>query len=150
MLSANSNSAVQDAAYWSMSLKPAVPSDIPELTQQVARAAFPKGCVAMRLRDEFGTLYQDADFADLFPKRGQPALPAWRLALVTVLQFLENVSDRQAANHVRGRIDWKYALGLELHDAGFHFSVLSEFRAWLVNDTACLTACSLIFRIEGW
>jgi transposase len=70
-----------------MSLKPAMPSDIPELTQQVARAAFPKGCVAMRLRDEFGTLYQDADFADLFPKRGQPALPAWRLALVTVLQF---------------------------------------------------------------
>ncbi len=119
-----------------MSLKPAVPSDIPTLTQQVARAAFPKGCVAMRLRDEFGTLYQDADFADLFPKRGQPALPAWRLALVTVLQFLENVSDRQAADHVRGRIDWKYALGLELHDAGFHFSVLSAFRARLVKGEA--------------
>ncbi|WP_415788974.1 IS1182 family transposase [Deinococcus saxicola] len=119
-----------------MSLKPAVTSEIPELTQQVARAAFPKGCAAMRLRDEFGMLYQDADFADLFPKRGQPALPAWRLALVTVLQFLENVSDRQAADQVRGRIDWKYALGLELHDAGFHFSVLSEFRARLVKGEA--------------
>lgn len=119
-----------------MSLKSGLPNEIPEQTQRVARAAFPKGCVAMRLRDEFGTLYRDADFADLFSKRGQPALPAWRLALVTVLQFLENVSDRQAADHVRGRIDWKYALGLELHDAGFHFSVLSEFRSRLVTGEA--------------
>lgn len=90
----------------------------------------------MRLRDEFGTLYQNVDFADLFPKRGQPALPAWRLALVTVLQFLENLSDRQAADQVRGRIDWKYALGLELDDPGFHFSVLSEFRARLIAGQA--------------
>jgi len=34
---------------------------------------------------------------------------------------------------VRSRIDWKYALGLELSDPGFHFSVLTEFRARLLN-----------------
>jgi len=62
----------------------------------------------------------------LYPTRGQPALPAWRLALITVFQFLEHLSDRQAADAVRGRIDWKYALGLDLTDSGFHFSVLTE------------------------
>jgi IS5 family transposase len=52
--------------------------------------------------------------------------------LVTVLQFLEGLSDRQAAEAVRARIDWKYALSLELGDPGFDFSVLCEFRARLV------------------
>ena len=103
---------------------------------RVARRAFPKGSVAIRLRDEFGSLYQDQDFQALFPTQGQPGLAPWRLALVTVLQFLENLSDRQAAEAVRARIDWKYALGLELTDAGFHFSVLTEFRARLVAGGA--------------
>src|SRR2546426_8802504 len=53
---------------------------------------------------------------------------AFRLAFITVLQFLENLSDRQAADAVRGRIDWKYLLGLDLRDPGFDFSILSEFR----------------------
>lgn len=119
-----------------MSLQRTPPNEIPVQTRQIAKAAFPKGSPAMHLRDEFGTLYQDVDFADLFSERGQPALPAWRLALVTVLQFQENLSDRQAADAVRGRIDWKYALGLELNDAGFHYSVLSEFRGRLVEGEA--------------
>jgi transposase len=84
------------------------------------------------MRDELGTLYADNDFAALFPTRGQPAEAPWRLALVTVMQFAENLTDRQAADAVRGRIDWKYALGLELTDAGFDFSVLSEFRQRLL------------------
>src|SRR5262249_11701657 len=71
-------------------------------------------------------------FADLYPNVGQPAEAPWRLALVTILQFAENLTDRQAADAVRGRIDWKYALGLELTDAGFDFSVLSEFRTRLI------------------
>src|SRR5918997_5846971 len=116
-----------------MSLKPLPIADIPEMTVLVARAAFRKGNLYLRLRDELGTLYTDEDFADLFPSRGQPGLPAWRLALVTVMQFLENLPDRQAADAVRARIDWKYALGLELTDAGFHYSVLSEFRKRLVT-----------------
>src|SRR5215213_5781562 len=103
-----------------MSLRPEPIAEIPAETARVARAAFPKGTIVTRLRDEFRTLY---------PTLGQPGLAPWRLALVTVLQFLEHLSDRQAADAVRARIDWKYALGLELTDPGFHFSVLTEFRA---------------------
>ncbi|HET6519571.1 MAG TPA: IS1182 family transposase [Geminicoccaceae bacterium] len=119
-----------------MSLHPEPVGTIPAETARVARAAFPKGTVVMRLRDEFGALYEDEDFAALYPGRGQSGLPPWRLALVTVLQFLELLSDRQAADAVRARIDWKYALGLELTDRGFHFSVLAEFRARLVAGGA--------------
>jgi transposase len=115
-----------------MSLKPMSIPPVPEDTLRVARAAFPKGSLYLRLRDELGALYEDADFAKLFPAVGQPGLPPWRLALVTVFQFLEHLSDRQAAEAVRARIDWKYALGLDLTDPGFHFSVLSEFRARFV------------------
>jgi transposase len=114
-----------------VSLKPSTVPDVPELTARVARAAFPKGNPYLRLRDELGPVFCDADFAALYPQRGQPALSPRKLALVTVLQFAEDLSDRQAADAVRGRIDWKYALGLELDDPGFHFSVLSEFRGRL-------------------
>jgi transposase len=119
-----------------MSLHPEPIGTIPTETARVARAAFPKLSVIMRLRDEFDVLYEDADFAALYPTRGQPGLAPWRLALVTVFQFLEHLSDRQAADAVRARIDWKYALGLELTDPGFHFSVLAEFRARLVAGGA--------------
>jgi transposase len=120
----------------SMSLHQTPIGEIPTETVRVARAAFPKGTLVTRLRDEFTELYKDGDFRRLYPSRGQPGLPPWRLALVTVFQFLEQLSDRQAADAVRGRIDWKYALGLELTDPGFHFSVLTEFRARLVAGQA--------------
>src|SRR5919199_1004790 len=116
-----------------MSLHPEPIGEIPVETARVAHAAFPRGTVITRLRDEFTSLYEDADFRTLYPVRGQPGLPPWRLALVTVFQFLEHLSDRQAADAVRGRIDWKYALGLDLSDPGFHYSVLSEFRQRLVT-----------------
>src|SRR3954447_18304168 len=119
-----------------MSLRPEPIGTIPAETARVARAAFPKGTVVMRLRDEFGALYEDGDFAALYPSRGQSGLPPWRLGLVTGLPFLEHLSDRQAADAVRARIDWKYALGLELTDRGFHFSALAEFRARLVAGGA--------------
>ncbi|MBB5295836.1 transposase (plasmid) [Deinococcus metallilatus] len=117
-------------------LRPEPIGAIPEETVRVARSAFRKGSLAMQLRDELGTLYTDADFADLYPNLGQPALSPWRLALVTVLQFLENLTDRQVADQVRGRVDWKYALGLELTDPGFDRSVLSEFRTRLTQNQA--------------
>jgi transposase len=112
-----------------MSLKPQAIPPVPDNTATIARAAFPKGNTVVRLRDELGTLYQDDQFAALYPQRGQPAAAPWRLALVSVLQFLEGLPDRQAADAVRGRIDWKFALSLDLSDPGFDFSVLSEFRA---------------------
>jgi transposase len=116
-----------------MSLQPQTTDPIPDETQRVARAAFPKGNVYMRMRDELGEVYTDGLFAELFPRRGQPAESPGRLAWVTVLQFAEGLSDRQAAEAVRGRIDWKYVLGLDLTDPGFDYSVLSEFRERLLT-----------------
>jgi transposase len=110
--------------------------DVPEATVKVAQAAFRKGNPYMQMRDELGTLFTDEQFADLFPNVGQLAESPWRLALVTVMQFAENLTDRQAADAVRARIDWKYALSLELTDAGFDFSVLSEFRQRLLANGA--------------
>ena len=119
-----------------MSLRPDLIRPVPEGTARVARAAFREGNPLLQLRDELGPVFADADFADLFPKRGQPGLAPWRLALVTLLQFREDLSDRRAAEAMRGRIDWKYALGLELADPGFDASVLCEFRARLVEGGA--------------
>ena len=117
-----------------MSMRPRPSHAVPAMTAQVARAAFPKGCLAIRIRDALGELFDDGQFVGLFGVRGRPALSPARLALVSVLQFAEGLSDRQAADAVRGRIDWKYALGLELADTGFDASVLSEFRARLAVD----------------
>jgi len=107
---------------------------VPAQTALVAKAAFPKGNPYLTLRDELGTVFEDSDFEELYATVGQPALQPWRTALVTVLQFRENLSDRQAAEAVRSRIDWKYLLGLELTDEGFDFSVLSEFRKRLIDN----------------
>jgi transposase len=112
-----------------MALRPRCVDEVPEDTARVARAAFPKGNPYLTLRDELGALYEDEAFAALFVSpRGRPAESPGRVALVTALEFAENLSDRQAADAVRGRIDWKYLLGLELSDPGFDYSVLSEFR----------------------
>src|SRR5499433_3493952 len=119
-----------------MSLRPQPIGPIPEQTARVAHAAFPKGHPYLTLRDHLGTIFQDADFAALFPAWGYPGLPPWRLALVTIMQFREHLADRQAAEAVRARIDWKYLLGLELSDPGFDFSVLSEFRDRLLAGGA--------------
>ena len=116
-----------------MSLQPTVEYTVPEQTVRVARAAFPKGTLCLQIYDQLGTIFQDRDFADVFPKRGQPAEAPFRLALVTILQYVEGLSDRQAANAVRSRLDWKYLLCLELEDPGFDHSVLCEFRGRLLN-----------------
>jgi transposase len=107
----------------------------------------------LRLRETLGTLYQDEAFADLFPTRGQPAEMPWRLALVTVLQVVEGLPDRQAAEAVRSRLDWKYLLGLELTDPGFDFSVLSEFRTRLVSGGAVERLLRVVLehcQARGW
>ena len=116
-----------------MSMKPKSVPPVPEETKRVAEAAFPKGNIYMRMRDELGTFYHDEQFTDLFSDQGQPAKSPWRLALVCVMQFVEDLSDRQTAQAVRARIDWKYALSMELTDSGFDYSVLSEFRQRLLD-----------------
>src|SRR2546428_13857995 len=137
----------------SMSMYPQELGPIPAETRRVARAAYPKGSLAMRLRDELGGIYRDEHFVALFPSRGQPAEAPWRLAIVLVLQYVEGLTDRQAAEAVRGRIDWKYALGLELTDPGIDASVLSEFRARVVAGGAealLLDALLELCKQRGW
>ena len=116
-----------------MSLHPKQIPPVPAETAEVARAAFPKGNIYLQIRDTLGSIYMDEDFADLFSLRGQPAQSPWRLALICIMQYMENLSDRQVAEAVRGRIDWKYALSLPLNDPGFDFSILSEFRQRLIE-----------------
>ena len=136
-----------------MSLHPQAIPPVPEETARIARAAFSKGNFYMRMRDELGTIYDDTVFSGLYSQRGQPAAPPWRLALITVMQYVENLSDRQAAEAVRARIDWKYVLSLELTESGFDFSVLSEFRSRLVagGEEAQLLNCLLeVVQDKGW
>jgi transposase len=116
-----------------MSMHPQLIAPVPKDTAQVVRAAFPKGNVYVQMRDVLGTIYDDEDFSELFEVRGRPAITLWRLALVSVMQFSEGLSDRQAAEAVRARVDWKYALGLQLSAPDINFSVLSEFCSRLVE-----------------
>src|SRR5260370_1959972 len=107
----------------------------------------------MRLRAELGGIYRDEHFVALFPSRGQPAAAPWRLAIVVVLQSVYGLTDRQGGDAVRGRIDWKYALGLELTDPGIDASVLSEFRARVVAGGAealLLDALLELCKQRGW
>jgi transposase len=119
-----------------MSLQPQSGYEVPQETARVAQAVFPKGNGYMELFDTVGNLYEDGGFTDLYPNNGQPAISPVRLSLVLILQFAEGLSDRQAAEAVRSRIDWKYLLCLELTDPGFHYSVLSEFRSRLLAGKA--------------
>jgi transposase len=126
---------------------------IPEETARVARAAYPKGNLYMKMRDALGTIYQDESFAQLFPQNGRPVEAPWRLAFITVVQFIEELADRQAAEAVRGRIDLKYALGLELTDPGFDFTLLTDFRARLIQgggEQVLLDAMLTLFKERGW
>jgi transposase len=119
-----------------MSLRPQPLPSVPDDTARIARAAFRRGNPYLLLRDRLGAMFADAGFADLYPALGQPAYAPWRLALVTLMQFREGLSDRQAAEAVRARIDWKYLLGLGLDDPGFDHTVLCEFRGRLLEHAA--------------
>ena len=120
-----------------MSMQPKPWPEVPALTARVAKRAFRKqGSLPIRIRDELGAWYADADFAGAYPVRGKPGISPAQLAMVTVLQFTEDLTDRQAADEVRGRVDWKYCLGLELDDEGFEFTVLNGFRDRLLAGGA--------------
>lgn len=91
--------------------------------------------LAVVVRDELGELFADAEFAEAFAVRGQPGWSPGRLSMITVLQAVENLTDVQAAQAVRLRLDWKYLLGLSLTDRGLDDSVLSEFRSRIVANS---------------
>jgi transposase len=137
-----------------MSLRPEPLPPIPDVTAAAVRAAFPKGNLYVDLRTEFGTLYHDQLFADLYAPTGRPVEVApWRLALVMVMQYMEGLTDRQAADAVRRCMDWKYVLSLDLHDPGFDFTLLHDFRERLLAHDAAqrlldtfLAAC----KARGW
>ena len=133
-----------------MSMQPRPWPDVPELTAKMARSSSRQGNLAMRIRDELGEVYADARFAAAFGVRGRPGISPGQLMMASVLQFSENLTDRQAAEAVRDRMTWKYALGLELEDPGFDASVLSEFRSRLVaGDLTCLALDALLERLAG-
>jgi transposase len=127
-----------------MSMQPQPWPGVPAETARVARRAFGKGTLAIRARDEMGSWCDDADFAGAYGAAGRPGISPAQLAMVTVLQFTEDLTDRQAADAVRGRLDWKYCLGLALEDEGFDFSVLSELRSRLVAGSLELAILDLL------
>jgi transposase len=91
---------------------PPLPS-VPDATAAAVHAAFPKGNLYVDLRAEFGTLYDDQLFVDLYPSEGRLVEVArWRVTLVLVIQYIKGLTDRQTAAAVRRCMDWKYALSL--------------------------------------
>jgi transposase len=112
-----------------MTLRPQALPPVPEATVAAVQAAFPKGNLYVELRAEFGSLYEDQPFADLYPPSGCPVdVAPWRFALVMVRRYIEGLTDRQAADAVRRSMDWKYALRLDVSDPGFDFTLLHDFR----------------------
>lgn len=136
-----------------MSMYPQPIAPIPAETRQLAWKVNPKGTLIMRLRDRLGSLYQDEDFVGLYPATGQPAFAPWRLALIIVFEYVEGLTDRQAAEAARNRIDWKYALSLAVDDAGFDASILSEFRQRLTEHQQAALLLEKLVQTglqEGW
>ncbi len=136
-----------------MSMKPHGLEPIPEETRRLVERLFPKGTLVTQLRDALGPIYSDEPFAHLFPKRGRATEAPWRLALVTVLQAIEGLTDRQAAEYARARIDWWYALALPLGDPGFDDSILTDFRQRLLAAQAqdlILEPILQLCRERGW
>lgn len=126
---------------------------IPEETRRLVERLCPKGTMVTQLRDALGPIYSDEQFVHLFPTRGRPAEAPWRLAMVTVLQAIEGLTDRQAAAYVHSRVDWLYALALPLDDPGFDYSILSDFRQRLLSAQAqelILEPILQLCRERGW
>jgi transposase len=138
----------------SYGLAPANPSPVPEATADAVHATSPKGALYVELRAEFGALFDDQLFADLYSPQGRPVEVApWRLALVLVMQHIEGLTDCQAADVVRRCVDWNYALSLELTNSGFDFTLLHDFRCRILAHEAgqrfldtFLAAC----KARGW
>jgi transposase len=121
-----------------MSLHPQPHTHIPERTAELMHRVYPKGHPFIALREELGTLFTDDQFVHLYDPQGRPVESPTILALASVLQFLEGLTDRQTAEAVRDRLTWKYLLGLELDATGFDSTLLSDFRKRLVEEDAIM------------
>lgn len=119
-----------------MSLKVRPPWKMPEETAVVGQAIIKPDSPYRLIGEQLFPQFREADYADLYSAEGKPGISPIILAFVTVFQFMEKLPDRQAAESMRMRIDWKYALHLPLTNAGFDYSVLSEFRDRLIQHEA--------------
>jgi transposase len=137
-----------------MALRPPSRPPVPEATAAVVQAAFPKGNLYVALRAECGSLDEDQLCAELSPPQGRPVdVAPWRLALVLVMQSLEGLTNRQAADAVRRCIDWTYALSLELTDPGFDFTLLHDVRDRVLTHEAAqrlLDTVLIACKARGW
>lgn len=117
---------------------------IPTATARIARAAFPQGHPHLAADEALGAVCTAAACAALFPRRGQPARPPWRLALTTIRRFAAGRADRQAADALRGRIDWQDVLRLDRADVGCDAAVLCAFRGRLLAGEAAWLLCETL------
>lgn len=111
-----------------MAVRPRSGVVVPELTARTARASNPRGTTATWVRDHLDGLWSDEACVSWYPRDGRPGFSSARPAVVCVPQLLLNLSDRQAAEAVRCRIDFEYALAMDLDAPGFHHSVSTDFR----------------------
>ena len=109
---------------------------MPKETDEVGGKILGPDSVYKLVGDELFSQFPEEDFADLYSEEGKPAISPVLLSFVTIFQYLEKYPDRQAAEAMRMRIDWKYALHLPLSYEGFDFSVLCEFRDRLLKHKA--------------
>jgi len=127
---------------------------VPEATAVTVKAAFSKGNVYVGLHEELGSMYRDDLFADFYADYGHPVeIAPWRLAMATVMQSMEGLTDRQTADAVRRCMDWKYALSLELTDPGFDFTLLHDFRQRLLTHNAAQLMLDTVLetcKARGW
>lgn len=119
-----------------MCLKARTPWPMPKETGEIVGKMLKADSLYKLVGDEIFFQFSDADYADLYPAEGAPAVSPVILGLVSIFQYVEKYPDRQAAEAVRMRLDWKYVLHLPLDYPGFDFSVLSEFRERLLNHQA--------------
>lgn len=119
-----------------MSLQVVDRSEIPEDTANLGQELLGEDNIYRQLGDKLADLLKDEDLAWMYSTQGGPALSPVILALVIVFQMMEKLPDRMAAEMVRVRIDWKYALHLPLNWVGFHWTNLSHFRRRLIENEA--------------
>ncbi len=107
--------------------------DIPEEIRSWGEKQLESDNVYRVIGDQLFSFISWDELTSMYSDIGRPSINPVVLSLVTIFQFLEDIPDRVAAACVKTRLDWKYALHLPLHDSGFHYSDLCNFRKRLAN-----------------